>query len=238
MTLAPGEHPGHATRLLAMADELLARARPRLEGARAGRRRARAGRSRDCASGSPPRVGWPNRWSVELVGVSSLRALAGAAHRGRRRQPRSTRWRCSTRAAARRSPRPIADQREVGQELVRPARSRPRTRRHRAQAEASAGATARQHGVVGGRRRGGALSRRARTAGVRGPRGRLAAAPGQREAICGLGARRATRPRPTGDPAGIRRRPDAEIALERAGGGERGSMAMPAAEPVAASSAR
>ncbi len=66
---ATGEHPGHATRLLAMADELLgerrASAGARSTGSPLGWGRAP---SRACASGSRPRAGWRSRWGWSWSG--------------------------------------------------------------------------------------------------------------------------------------------------------------------------
>ena len=80
-TTRVGGASGHATRLLALAAELLA-GRPGIgwERSRADRRRPRSrGRSRVCAWGSPPRAGLAQSLSAELVGVSSLQALAQGA---------------------------------------------------------------------------------------------------------------------------------------------------------------
>jgi tRNA threonylcarbamoyladenosine biosynthesis protein TsaB len=77
---APGEHPGHATRLLRMADELLARADlawSDLERIAVG---LGPGRFTGLRVGIATARGLAQSLSAELVGVSSLRALAvGAA---------------------------------------------------------------------------------------------------------------------------------------------------------------
>jgi tRNA threonylcarbamoyladenosine biosynthesis protein TsaB len=78
-TPRPGEHPGHATRLLALADELLARAGlgwSALDRIAVG---TGPGLFTGLRVGVATARGLAQSLSVELVGVSSLRALAQAA---------------------------------------------------------------------------------------------------------------------------------------------------------------
>ena len=76
MTPAPGGRPGHATRLLGMADELLAEAGVELERRRPDRGGRRAGHVYGLRVGVATARGLAQSLSIEMVGVSSLRALA------------------------------------------------------------------------------------------------------------------------------------------------------------------
>src|SRR5207253_5631621 len=78
---APEDHPGHATRLLGMADELLARAG--IGWAALGRIAVGLGPGRftGLRVGVATARGLAQSLSVELVGVSSLHALAAGALR-------------------------------------------------------------------------------------------------------------------------------------------------------------
>jgi tRNA threonylcarbamoyladenosine biosynthesis protein TsaB len=78
-TPRPGEHPGHATRLLAMAGELLARAGVDWSGLERIAVGIGPGLFTGLRVGVATARGLAQSLSLELVGVSSLRALAQAA---------------------------------------------------------------------------------------------------------------------------------------------------------------